>query len=1039
MCMNRIALSIGLLLVVVEAQATELRYFEDATLRAVQFADVNEGWAVGDEGAVWHTIDGGRTWERQPTGTRASLRDLYFVNPYLGWIVGREELPQGQGSVGVLLFTRDGGLTWQRVLPNAMPGLNRVRFTDPRTGFVFGDGSDQFPTGVFQTKDGGKTWEPIAGPRCSTWYAGSFLKDQTGILTGAWDSLATFRDGRFTKAEVDYLGGRNLLGAYLNSQRAFAVGQGGLILVSKTQGARYAFADLKCTPEIRASLDFHGIHGQGDHVWVVGKPGTIIFHSPDQGATWKMQKSGQALPLHGVYFLDQLHGWAVGELGTIVATVDGGNTWKTQRQTGKRAALMLMHARADDVPLEVLARLGMQEGYLGAVMQVLGPYPESASVRRATDGPRLALAVRRAGGCGADLLWQFPLPQHLASADKRVLLDSWNVQHDNQADKQLLRQLVLGLRIWRPSVVITDHPDSSKNPPGSLVAEAVTEAVARAADPKAFPEQLEALGLQPWRVLRLFSLCDNREGAQVVLDGVEVRPGLPGSACECAAAAADLLSDAPRSLPRQRCFRLLGDGKVNAGNLMEGVALAHGGDARRRLIETKELAADIQKAFRTRRTLEAVAANPKDAAKSLSQIGSMLAALPEDQGAAAAFALAHQYARLGQWPLARETFLMMVDHYPTHPLSVGAYRWLIQHISSSEARRRHEKEQFLLVNQVSFTPPTLKRRSTDKDPGTDNENDIELAAGTSIQSGGLAFLSNNVQTRNWYAGSLEFASRLASFGPLYASDPGVQFCLQSARRNLGKFTEARDWYGKFKNFLPRGSWHDAAAAELWLENRQGPPPKPFAISSYAEVKPFLDGKLDDACWQNSKPMVLKNAVGKTGPADKDDKKPAAEQKDSGKYSTEARFAHDGEFLYVGLRCTHPAGQRVPPVKPRPRDADLRPYDRVSILLDLDRDYCTYFNLQIDQRGWLREDCWGDASWNPRWFVAVHSTDDCWQIEAAIPLNELTSDRIRQGTAWACNVVRILPGRGVQALSLPADLEPRPEGMGLLLFTANQAK
>ena len=43
-------------------------------LRCIQFVDENEGWAAGDDGVVWHTINGGKTWERQPTGTRASLR-----------------------------------------------------------------------------------------------------------------------------------------------------------------------------------------------------------------------------------------------------------------------------------------------------------------------------------------------------------------------------------------------------------------------------------------------------------------------------------------------------------------------------------------------------------------------------------------------------------------------------------------------------------------------------------------------------------------------------------------------------------------------------------------------------------------------------------------------------------------------------------------------------------------------------------------------------------------------------------------------------
>lgn len=104
-------------------QAADLRFFDDACLRAVQFVDANEGWAVGDEGVIWHTIDGGGYWERQPTGTRASLRALHFMTPFLGWVAGREELPDGSGSTGVLLFTTDGGLRWQKAA-----GLRRTRY-----------------------------------------------------------------------------------------------------------------------------------------------------------------------------------------------------------------------------------------------------------------------------------------------------------------------------------------------------------------------------------------------------------------------------------------------------------------------------------------------------------------------------------------------------------------------------------------------------------------------------------------------------------------------------------------------------------------------------------------------------------------------------------------------------------------------------------------------------------------------------------------------------------------------------------------------
>src|SRR5262249_36314587 len=173
-------------------RAGDLSHFEDAALHAVQFVDKDEGWAVGDEGVVWHTIDGGKTWERQPSGVRASLRSLHFLNPYTGWVAGREELPGG-GSGGVLLFTRDGGLKWQRVTLNPLPGLTRVRFLDTKTGFVAGDGTEHYPTGVFQTGDSGRTWQPVPGPRCPSWLAADFVDEQTGALAGAWNRLALLK------------------------------------------------------------------------------------------------------------------------------------------------------------------------------------------------------------------------------------------------------------------------------------------------------------------------------------------------------------------------------------------------------------------------------------------------------------------------------------------------------------------------------------------------------------------------------------------------------------------------------------------------------------------------------------------------------------------------------------------------------------------------------------------------------------------------------------------------------------------------------
>ena len=46
-----------------------------------------------------------------------------------------------------------------------------------------------------------------------------------------------------------------------------------------------------------------------------------------RGGTWTAQQSGVGKNLHSVAFADATHGWAVGDLGTILRTTDGGAHW----------------------------------------------------------------------------------------------------------------------------------------------------------------------------------------------------------------------------------------------------------------------------------------------------------------------------------------------------------------------------------------------------------------------------------------------------------------------------------------------------------------------------------------------------------------------------------------------------------------------------------------------------------------------------------------------------------------------------------------
>lgn len=47
-----------------------------------------------------------------------------------------------------------------------------------------------------------------------------------------------------------------------------------------------------------------------------------------QAGAWKRQHTGTLAWLHSLFFLDQNRGWAAGSKGMLLATEDGGNTWK---------------------------------------------------------------------------------------------------------------------------------------------------------------------------------------------------------------------------------------------------------------------------------------------------------------------------------------------------------------------------------------------------------------------------------------------------------------------------------------------------------------------------------------------------------------------------------------------------------------------------------------------------------------------------------------------------------------------------------------
>lgn len=59
----------------------------DPDINSIAFADELNGWAVGHKGAILHTRDGGKSWQKQQASVRRDLQRIAVINKDVVWII----------------------------------------------------------------------------------------------------------------------------------------------------------------------------------------------------------------------------------------------------------------------------------------------------------------------------------------------------------------------------------------------------------------------------------------------------------------------------------------------------------------------------------------------------------------------------------------------------------------------------------------------------------------------------------------------------------------------------------------------------------------------------------------------------------------------------------------------------------------------------------------------------------------------------------------------------------------------------------------
>jgi hypothetical protein len=191
-------------------------------------------------------------------------------------------------------------------------------------------------------------------------------------------------------------------------------------------------------------------------------------------------------------------------------------------------------------------------------------------------------------------------------------------------------------------------------------------------------------------------------------------------------------------------------------------------------------------------------------------------------------------------------------------------------------------------------------------------------------------------------------------------------------------------------------------AQSHADSLQSAPP-PVATATRLHGSISIDGKLDEAAWQQAKPITAFRQY------DPDEGQPAS-------LPMEVRILYDDNALYIGARMTQPGVDAPLARRDQLLDAsgDNGSFNSLTtdkLIVDLD-PYHNHIDdawFEVNPAGVKGDQFNGDPSWDPIWEAAAHADSTGWTAEMRIPFSQL---RFSRDTAqvWGMQIWRYIDER-----------------------------
>lgn len=289
------------------------------------------GWAVGHNGTIVATVDGGDNWTAQTSGTTQQLRGLFFLNQDTGWVVG------GFSSL-VVLNTTDGGASWsdlETVIPEEV-FLKEIQFADADHGYALA------LSHIFYSADGGLSWEKgtynavihsdlnarglyvtsdTSAFVCGTYKTSSSVKTRPGVFQNFTNS-----EGEWVPHGAGDFDTDDVLTAihFTDAQKGFTGGMNGKLYEMEETGGIFPGV-WENNFDSGSGLPIYSINfptnDQGmfnTFTEIDGQTIALVFHTADAGVTWSSAPDSISGILSATLSApDSINAWIAGSAGQI--------------------------------------------------------------------------------------------------------------------------------------------------------------------------------------------------------------------------------------------------------------------------------------------------------------------------------------------------------------------------------------------------------------------------------------------------------------------------------------------------------------------------------------------------------------------------------------------------------------------------------------------------------------------------------------------------------------------------------------------------